>query len=47
MAARLKMYLAKTLRELQRLPTEELLTKRYEKFRRMGPFIDSGAAANV
>jgi acetyl-CoA carboxylase carboxyl transferase subunit alpha len=44
MAARLKMYLTKTLRELQKLPTEELLNQRYEKFRRIGPFIDGAAA---
>ena len=44
MAVRLKMYLTKTLRELQRLPADELLTKRYEKFRRMGPFIDAAVA---
>jgi acetyl-CoA carboxylase carboxyl transferase subunit alpha len=44
MAARLKMYLTKTLRELQKLPTEDLLNQRYEKFRRIGPFIDGSAA---
>jgi len=43
MAARLKMYLTKTLRELQKLPTEDLLNQRYEKFRRIGPFIDGAA----
>jgi len=43
MGARLKMYLTKTLRELQKLPADELLAKRYEKFRRMGPFIDGPA----
>ena len=40
MAVRLKMFLTKTLRELQRLSTDELLAKRYEKFRRIGPYID-------
>jgi acetyl-CoA carboxylase carboxyl transferase subunit alpha len=44
MAARLKMYLARTLRELQRLPVDQLLAKRYEKFRRMGPFIEAAAS---
>ena len=45
MAARLKMYLSKTLRELQRLPIDEVLAKRYEKFRRMGPFLDGAGGA--
>ena len=40
MGARLKMYLAKTLRELCDKPTDELLAERYEKFRRIGQFID-------
>jgi acetyl-CoA carboxylase carboxyl transferase subunit alpha len=40
MAARLKAYLIKTLRQLVDLPTDELLTARYEKFRRMGKFFD-------
>jgi len=40
MARRLKMYLTKTLRELLDLPTEELISQRYEKFRRMGPFLE-------
>lgn len=40
MAGRLKMYLLKTLRELQELPTQELLDERYEKYRRMGRFLE-------
>jgi acetyl-CoA carboxylase carboxyl transferase subunit alpha len=44
MAARMKQYLAKTLRELQKLPVEDLLQQRYDRFRRMGPFIDSALA---
>jgi len=40
MGARLKMYLAKTLRELCEKPTEELLAERYDKFRQIGKFID-------
>ncbi len=43
MAARLKSYLLKALRELTAKPTEELLEARYEKFRRMGAFVESGA----
>jgi acetyl-CoA carboxylase carboxyl transferase subunit alpha len=39
-AARLKMYLIKTLRELMRLPKEQLLAERYEKFRRIGPYLE-------
>ena len=40
MAARLKMYLIKTLRELVDQPTDKLLAARYDKFRRMGRFLD-------
>ena len=40
-AGRLKMYLIKTLRELSRLPTDQLLTERYDKFRRIGPFLEA------
>jgi len=40
MATRLKMYLLKSLRELVELPTEKLLATRYEKFRRMGRFLE-------
>jgi acetyl-CoA carboxylase carboxyl transferase subunit alpha len=47
MAVRLKMFLTKTLRELQRLSIDDLLTKRYEKFRRIGPYIDGAAGAAV
>jgi acetyl-CoA carboxylase carboxyl transferase subunit alpha len=43
MAARLKMYLVKTLRELVDQPTEKLLAVRYDKFRRMGEFLEPGA----
>jgi acetyl-CoA carboxylase carboxyl transferase subunit alpha len=44
MAARLKMYLIKTLRELVDQPTEKLLQSRYEKFRQMGQFLEPDAA---
>lgn len=40
MAARLKMYLVKTLRELVETPIDKLVTSRYEKFRRMGRFLE-------
>jgi acetyl-CoA carboxylase carboxyl transferase subunit alpha len=46
MAARLKMYLVKTLRELVDMPTDKLLAARYEKFRRMGRFIE-GQPSNL
>lgn len=42
MANRLKMYLVGALRELCPLPLDTLLERRYEKFRRMGQFIDPG-----
>jgi len=40
MATRVKIYLMKTLRELLALPTDRLLEDRYEKFRRMGVFLE-------
>jgi len=43
MAIRLKMYLLKSLRELVDRPLDELLAARYEKFRRMGRFLENGA----
>jgi acetyl-CoA carboxylase carboxyl transferase subunit alpha len=44
MAGRLKVYLIKTLRDLLRKPTDQLLAERYEKFRRMGPFLEPSTA---
>jgi acetyl-CoA carboxylase carboxyl transferase subunit alpha len=44
MAARLKMYLIKSLRELVGRPVDRLLEERYAKFRRMGVFLESGEA---
>ena len=40
MAARLKMYLVRCLRELSGQSVDELLAARYEKFRRMGVFLE-------
>ena len=40
MAARLKMYLVRTLRELVDQPNDKLLAGRYDKFRRMGQFLE-------
>ena len=45
MAARLKVYLVKTLRELTAEPIQNLLEKRYQKYRRMGVFLEGGAEA--
>ncbi|NOY41080.1 MAG: acetyl-CoA carboxylase carboxyltransferase subunit alpha [Planctomycetes bacterium] len=45
MASRVKMYLIKTLRELLKLPTEKLLSERYEKFRRIGPYLEESVNA--
>jgi acetyl-CoA carboxylase carboxyl transferase subunit alpha len=47
MAARMKIYLLKCLRELAGTPTERLLENRYDKFRRMGVFFDSLEAASA
>lgn len=43
-ASRIKMFLLRSLRELQRLSSDDLLAQRYEKFRRIGPFIDTHQA---
>ncbi len=45
MAARVKMYLNKTLRELLQAPLDQLLEARYEKFRQMGVFLESESPA--
>ena len=45
MAARLKMYLQKTIRELTALPTDKLLAGRYDKFRKIGVFLEGGPEA--
>ena len=42
MAARMKMYLVKHLRELMDKPGDQLVEERYEKFRKIGQFIDGG-----
>jgi acetyl-CoA carboxylase carboxyl transferase subunit alpha len=44
MAARLKIYLTKCLRELVGTPPEKLVQTRYEKFRRMGVFLEPAAS---
>ena len=43
-AARLKMYLIKSIRELVAQPVDSLLAARYQKFRRIGAFIESPAS---
>jgi acetyl-CoA carboxylase carboxyl transferase subunit alpha len=40
MANRLKMYLVGALRELVGQPLDKLVDQRYEKFRRMGKFLE-------
>ena len=45
MAARLKMFLTKTLRELIHKPSAELLEGRYQKFRQIGVFQEAAATA--
>lgn len=45
MAARLKMYLLRNLRELTGKPLDQLVNARYEKFRRMGKFLEMPAEA--
>ncbi|MEC8473546.1 MAG: acetyl-CoA carboxylase carboxyltransferase subunit alpha [Planctomycetota bacterium] len=41
MASRLKTYLSKTLSSLEHKTSDELVTERYEKFRRIGVFVES------
>lgn len=43
MASRLKMYLVKTLRELQAVPADELVARRYAKYRQMGRYLEPAA----
>ena len=43
MASRVKLYLMKTLRELSPVPLDKLVEQRYEKFRRMGVFLEQPA----
>lgn len=43
MASRLKMFLRNSLRELVSQPIDRLLENRYQKFRRMGVFLEGGA----
>ncbi|MFM9058715.1 MAG: acetyl-CoA carboxylase carboxyltransferase subunit alpha, partial [Planctomycetaceae bacterium] len=45
MAVRLKTFLVRSLRELVAQPRESLLAARYEKFRRMGVFLDDAQSA--
>jgi acetyl-CoA carboxylase carboxyl transferase subunit alpha len=44
MANTLKAYLLRYLRELRNVPADELLEARYQKFRRMGVFVEGEAA---
>jgi acetyl-CoA carboxylase carboxyl transferase subunit alpha len=46
-AGLLKTYLRKSLRELAGLPIETLLEERYQKFRRMGVFLERSEAEDV
>ncbi len=47
MAARMKMYLIKCLRELTARKTPDLLQARYDKFRKMGVYLEEAAPAVV
>ena len=41
MASRMKNYLSRTLSELESMPTDEMLAERYDKFRRIGVFLEN------
>jgi acetyl-CoA carboxylase carboxyl transferase subunit alpha len=43
MAGRLKLYLVKCLRELTAIPKDQLVASRYEKFRRIGVFVEGAS----
>lgn len=45
MALRLRMYLLRSLRELRLRPLDQLVQARYEKFRRMGVFLEGAPAS--
>ncbi|GAA5506501.1 acetyl-CoA carboxylase carboxyltransferase subunit alpha [Novipirellula caenicola] len=45
MASRLKSYLSRTLSDLESMSTEELVNQRYEKFRRIGVFLEEAESA--
>jgi acetyl-CoA carboxylase carboxyl transferase subunit alpha len=45
MASRLKMYLVRSLRELLQKPTDQLIQDRYDKYRRIGVYLEGGAEA--
>jgi acetyl-CoA carboxylase carboxyl transferase subunit alpha len=47
MANTLKAYLLRYLRELRNVPADELLEARYQKFRRMGVFVEDEAPASA
>ncbi|MFH1268118.1 MAG: hypothetical protein ABIK89_20560, partial [Planctomycetota bacterium] len=47
MASTLKMYLRSKLRELVGMPVDELLEARYQRFRRMGVFLEGADAADA
>lgn len=45
-ASNLKSWLLRSLRELSELPKDELLQRRYDKFRRIGVFLEAGDLLN-
>ena len=47
MAGRMKIYLRNCLRELLGQSVDELLQARYQKFRRMGQYLENGATEQV
>ncbi len=47
MASRVKLYLTKTLRALRQQSLDDLLAARYEKFRRMGVFLEEASAPSA
>ena len=47
MAARLRRYLRKNLQELIGIETDQLLSERYEKFRKIGVFLEQSSGQSA
>ena len=43
----LESFISKSLRELKKLKTDDLLDRRYDKFRAMGQFAEASSAVSV
>jgi acetyl-CoA carboxylase carboxyl transferase subunit alpha len=46
-AESLQNWVVASLQDLKKIPTDQLLQQRYDRFRRMGAFVESGQTANI